>query len=421
MSTSRKSYTFAFKQQLLEEATVTSLTAVANKYNIDARTLRRWRKIDLDEENPDARRKKGGGRKLTIPDLEDAIFEWILDRRIQCLPVSRRNIQEFALRLYTPDLTPSCGFKASNSWLRNFMDRYELSLRRSTTLYRLEDLDVINRTVSFRDFVDSIDYTKYDPRYVIAMDETAVYYGNSQQTTIEQRGTSAVRVPSTGYESARVTCILGIRATGEKLPPCIISKGIKAGIESRDGVILIQSEKAWSTQAVIKCWIEYMFPLVLMGTSRGLLFWDSASTHRANSMKEFLRSRRIDQVMIPAGMTSYLQSLDIVINKPFKDVLRKEINDYIEHRMQRNVRGNFIKPLLSEAAKWVNNAWNKITPGMVRCALISGYIGAGADFSQTYIGSHYMFGPLIAARARTVDSQRYSDTDPDDELLIDDE
>ena len=79
-----------------------------------------------------------------------------------------------------------------------------------------------------------------------------------------------------------------------------------------------------------------MLPLVLRGNQRGLLVWDSVSTHRAKEMKNFLLDRRIDQIMIPAGITAYLQTLDIATNKPFKDHLLIEVNDYIENRIERN-------------------------------------------------------------------------------------
>ncbi|CAI9730286.1 Hypothetical predicted protein [Octopus vulgaris] len=36
-----------------------------------------------------------------------------------------------------------------------------------------------------------------------------------------------------------------------------------------------------------------------------------------------------------AGITAYLHTLDIAINKLFKNYLRMEINDYIENRMLR--------------------------------------------------------------------------------------
>lgn len=47
-------------------------------------------------------------------------------------------------------------------------------------------------------------------------------------------------------------------------------------------------------------------------------------------MKNFLAERRVDHIIIPAGMTSYLQTHDNAINKPFKDHVRMEVNGYIE-------------------------------------------------------------------------------------------
>lgn len=52
--------------------------------------------------------------------------------------------------------------------------------------------------------------------------------------------------------------------------------------------------------------------------------------------------------MIPAVMTAYLQTLDIAINKAFKDHLRMEVNDYIENKMESRQRGKFVKPSLQE-------------------------------------------------------------------------
>jgi len=47
---------------------------------------------------------------------------------------------------------------------------------------------------------------------MIKMDEIALYMGQGFQTTITQ-------IPSTGYESARVTCILENHLNGKKAPP----------------------------------------------------------------------------------------------------------------------------------------------------------------------------------------------------------
>ena len=75
--------------------------------------------------------------------------------------------------------------------------------------------------------------------------------------------------------------------------------------------------------------------------------------------------------MIPAGMTGFLQSLDIGVNRPFKQYLREKVNDYLENRSERNSRGNRIKPKLSETLKWVRNAWDKVPVPTVKNSLIA--------------------------------------------------
>ena len=168
-----------------------------------------------------------------------------------------------------------------------------------------------------------------------------------------------------------------------------------------------------------------MLPLVLRGGQRGLLVWDSASTHRAKDMKNFLAERRIDQIMIPAGMTAYLQTLDIAINKPFKDHLRMEINDYIENRMTRNQRGNFVKPGLQEVVIWVKNSWEKITDSVVANALRAGYMDKSCSFNESSIAQHERLGPMVLKELESQEIQdgiqsleSYDDVPEEDDLTV---
>lgn len=56
------------------------------------------------------------------------------------------------------------------------------------------------------------------------MDETAVFVGETSQTKVEHTGASSIYVPATGYESARVTCVLAIGLEGTTVSPLIINK-----------------------------------------------------------------------------------------------------------------------------------------------------------------------------------------------------
>lgn len=51
----------------------------------------------------------------------------------------------------------------------------------------------------------------------------------------------------------------------------------------------------------------------------------------------------IDQIMVPARMTGYFQTLDIAINKPLKHHMRKEITEFIENTIVRNHPRNFLR------------------------------------------------------------------------------
>lgn len=262
-------------------------------------------------------------------------------------------------------------------------------------------------------YIDNIDLSSYQATNVTAMDEITVFMNEKAQTKIYQKGASSIYIPSTGYESARVTCILAVHLDGSKVIPPLINKEKKIELVSGNylhfqffyklfcinisllsnyeiilGIYVIETPKAWATQEVIRKWICLMLPRISRGKERDLIVWDSASTHRAKKIKSFLAKTRIDQVMIPAGRTGYLQSLDLVINKPFKDYLRTEINDYIKNRMERNQRGNFVKPSLNEIISWVKTAWDRISDDTVASALKDGYLDERYSFENSSIGKH---------------------------------
>ena len=70
---------------------------------------------------------------------------------------------------------------------------------------------------------------------------------------------------------ARVTCVLEIRLDGTKVPPLIIAKGKRNNIQKVSGIYVLETEKAWCTQAVLRQWIDLILPTILRGSQRGLL------------------------------------------------------------------------------------------------------------------------------------------------------
>ena len=69
--------------------------------------------------------------------------------------------------------------------------------------------------------------TEVDPRNIINMDETPMYFDMGADTTYAPKGSKDVLITTTGYDKLRLTVVLTITASGGKLSPMIIFKNLK--------------------------------------------------------------------------------------------------------------------------------------------------------------------------------------------------
>lgn len=76
-------------------------------------------------------------------------------------------------------------------------------------------------------------------------------------------------------------------------------------------------------EQLVQDWLRTVWSKV-GGLSRrkSMLVWDSFRAHLSKPVRSTLRSINTECVVIPGGMTSMLQPLDVSINKPFKDRMR---------------------------------------------------------------------------------------------------
>ena len=58
--------------------------------------------------------------------------------------------------------------------------------------------------------------------------------------------------------------------------------------------------------------------------TQSLLVWDSFSAHLTDTVKQQLRENKTATAVIPGGLTSLVQPLDVCLNKPFKDHLKEK-------------------------------------------------------------------------------------------------
>jgi len=123
-----------------------------------------------------------------------------------------------------------------------------------------------------------------------------------------------------------MTCLLGIDALNNILPPFIVLKGksVPQDVQDMEGANLVLSAQgnAWMNEDLFLKWISRVWKPHINGFKRTLLIMDQFRVHKmANVLKE-LDACGTDVLFIPTGMTFYLQPCDVYLNKPLKNRIK---------------------------------------------------------------------------------------------------
>ena len=110
----------------------TSIRAASKQFNVDRKRVREW--LTTEDTPRDRRRHDGGGCRPQNRAIDNLVLEWIRQRREDKQRVTRKMVMNEARRLHVshPGVDPE--FAASSGWLRRFMVRNNIIMRRRTTL-----------------------------------------------------------------------------------------------------------------------------------------------------------------------------------------------------------------------------------------------------------------------------------------------
>ncbi|CAG8528803.1 15768_t:CDS:2, partial [Dentiscutata erythropus] len=126
------------------------------------------------------------------------------------------------------------------------------------------------------------------------MDETAMFFSMSSNTTIEQR------------------------ADRTKLPPLIIFKLVKVSCKNfPDSVIIRANPSGWMNENKMLWWIENIWTRRAQCGNNlcSLLILDLFAGYKTDPVKRHFWEKNTDLALIPKGLTSRLQPLNVSMNK----------------------------------------------------------------------------------------------------------
>ncbi|GBC31340.2 pogo transposable element with KRAB domain [Rhizophagus irregularis DAOM 181602=DAOM 197198] len=161
-------------------------------------------------------------------------------------------------------------------------------------------------------------------------------YGDLTTEFKATTGEKTVHICGTGNENNRFTVVLTCTADGTRLPPICIFKGkqMPCGEKAPSGVVVWFQKSGWMNVELMKHYIDYLNHIRSSNSQSrfpAMMVFDSFRRYLEESVKEKFKQSNIDLAIIPSGLTSKCQPLDVAINKPFKDNLRKEWHFWISN------------------------------------------------------------------------------------------
>lgn len=289
---------------------------------------------------------------------------------MDCMPVTTEVLKVKAFELARNRGLSRSEFKASRNWITRFMKRKGFSLRRRTGVCQKLPEAFEEKLISFQRYVLSLRHKNdYELGHIGNADQTPVYFDMPANTTVESTGAKQVRVLTSGNEKARVTAMLACTADGTKLPPFLVfkRKTLPKNVTFPRGVIVRANEKGWMDTDLVIDWIDSVWrkrPGAGLGL-RSMLVLDAFKCHLDQRVKDKLAACHTDLVVIPGGMTSQLQPLDVSINKPVKDRMRALYSEWL-HGCHTFTASNRVKRAsIEEMARWVVEAWLGIPASMI--------------------------------------------------------
>jgi len=160
-------------------------------------------------------------------------------------------------------------------------------------------------------------------------------------------------------------------------------------VANKYGLVVAAQEKGWMDTEGMKLWIDKVWRARCGGLERrrSLLVFDSFEAHMTDRVKRALKRENMNLAVIPSGLTSILQPLDISLNKPFKDGVRKRWMEWMANGIHELTAtgGRQKKPSEELICSWIVDAWHEIPTDMIESSFLICGVTNRLDGSEDHL------------------------------------
>ena len=381
IKSTRKSYKIEYKLKIIGEYKKTkNYYALSKQTKINISTLIEWvnREYEFTQESnrKNNKRLSGPGRKLIYPaDFDSALLAWFNNERENKRAVSYKQLKQEAKK--------RSGKTITLWWIRGFVRRFNLSIRKITHTKQQTTVDQNKKTELVINYINSLNQLaiNYEEMVILNMDETPFWVDSIPKTTLEVAGTQQIDIVTTGHEKERMSIVITCTASGIMLPSLVILKNLKSVPKCaipRDIFVEVSGigGSGFMNEHIMIKYINKILIPYLHGRPC-LLILDKLKAHKTQMVINHLKRNNIQQFLIEAGFTSELQPIDVSINGPLKRKFRDQWEKWMSESaaVYTRQKGNRKKPqydisfqMISQAVKSVSDA-NLIKHSFIACGL----------------------------------------------------
>jgi hypothetical protein len=300
---------------------------------VPRRTITRMAKRDKDG----VQVKKPGPAPILTTELEKDLQDWIVAMQRDGFPVSRDAIlikgNEMFHALYGNRRSTG---NLKRGWLNRFLQRHPLLTTRSSQVIkrvRAEATECGLRIFFWELSKHSIE-RKLTADRIYNMDETGFAQNSKSKKVIAIHGSKNVWSKSV-EASFHLTIVACVGADGFVVPPLFVLPGQRVNRDilnecSIDGSTVSVAPKGFMNGRLFLSWLEHFERSIPVSVIRPVvLVYDGYSSHYNDEIVWKAIELKIILVLLPANSTHLIQPLDIAVFKPFKTILKRQMDSFM--------------------------------------------------------------------------------------------
>ena len=315
------------------------------------------------------------------------MIKWVAEQRRLEIGISTNEIIYKLIELDPNENKRS--FHALQVWCYAFLRRYGYGIRSITHAgQKLKE----NSKIEYEEFFRKL----YSLRFKIGdvqnmcniynMDETPIWFEMISKNTVTKLGEKTVTKRTFGSERTRISVILCISADGQKIPPLLVFKGKKGGRKEEElkknkyvqlkKIYVLCQNNSWADSDVFLFWINNIFfnNTHINNSLKKILIMDRATSHYDETLVDIFKKYNSYFILIPPGLTRFIQPLDVSINGPFKKAMHHwDIDFRIQNKNEKKPTPNDIINAVVDI--WYNNTTIK------QCNIINSFKSTGISIN----------------------------------------